>query len=202
MCDGYDGLQTLGGYNQNVIRGDLTWYNVIKFPEVNDVDFPFGPAIINYWATELTQLSLGDEIQALNHTTVSGTSAAIFDYASQGRGAPLSANAYKSLLSKAGATPVALAAPPNNGHQPFFQVDCTKAQSLPPIKYQFAGNHRTWEILAQDYVAQMGDGTCVLNVRTVGEGDFNVGNFGETFLKNKYVVFDFDQLRVGLADLK
>jgi hypothetical protein len=30
----------------------------------------------------------------------------------------------------------------------------------------------------------------------------SLGNFGETFLKDKYVIFDFEKNRVGLADIE
>lgn len=199
-CQGHDGLQTLGAYNESLVRGDLFWYDIEFFPEVNVVDFVYEPAIYNYWTLGLTELSLGDKVQALNASTGAG---AIFDHASYGRGAPLSVNAYAELVATTGATPVTLDLPPNNGNQSFYKVDCATMNTFPPIQYQFHGHERVWEITSSNYVERLGDpgDLCVLNVRTLGDGDFIAGNFGETFAKDKYVVFDFEKNKVGLADL-
>ncbi|KAJ9244366.1 hypothetical protein DTO169E5_1971 [Paecilomyces variotii] len=197
-CGGHDGLQTLGGYNSRLVKGGVTWYDVIQFPEVNVVDFVYNPALLEYWAVGLTQFSIGDEVQPLN-TTVG--SAAVFDHASYGRGAPMSVNAYQKLINLSGATPIKLDSPPNNGNQSWYQIDCNKTQSLPPLKYQFSGSSKVWEIIPSNYVEKLDNGVCVLNVRTLGDGDWVIGNFGETFSKDKYVIFDFEKLKVGLADL-
>ncbi|KAL8848091.1 MAG: hypothetical protein Q9221_006893 [Calogaya cf. arnoldii] len=197
-CKGYDGLQTLGGYNESLIHGHLLWYDIEFFPEVNNVDFVYEPAIYNYWTLNLTSLSLGDQVQSLNQSTGAG---AVFDHASYGRGAPLSINAYKELVSATAATSITLDSPPNNGNQSFYQVDCANVDTFPPIRYQFGGSERVWEIIPSNYVEVLND-ACVLNVRTLGDGDFIVGNFGETFAKDKYIVFDFEKNKVGLADLK
>lgn len=213
-CHGADGLQTLGGYNPSLVKGEIVWYDNIVFPAVNDIDFVYSPALLNYWALPLTQLSLGDEPQALNE---SAGSAAIFDHASYGRGAPLSVNAYDALIRATEGKPIsfpAFPAPgaPNNGNQSFVQVDCAKVDTFPVLKYQFGKHTKVWEIEPRNYVEDIttttGGGnpgqpgkTCVLNVRTLGEGDYQVGNFGETFAKDKYVLFDFEKLRIGIADL-
>ena len=197
-CKGYDGLETLGGYDRSLIDGDLVWYDIIFFPEVNNVDFVYEPAIYNYWTLNVTGLSLGDQVQALNQSTGAG---AVMDHASYGRGAPLSANAYTELVSATAATPITLDSPPNNGNQSFYQVDCANVDTFPPIRYEFGGSERVWEIISSNYVEVVND-TCVLNVRTLYDGDFVIGNFGETFAKDKYIVLDFEKNRVGLADLK
>ncbi|KAL9589561.1 MAG: hypothetical protein Q9203_001646 [Teloschistes exilis] len=196
-CQGHDGLQTLGAYNESLVRGDLSWYDIGLFPEVNVVDFIYEPAVYNYWTLDLTKLSLGDKVQALNESAGAG---AIFDHASYGRGAPLSVNAYAELIVATAATPITLDAPPNNGNQSFYKVDCATVTTFPPIRYQFRGHERVWEITPSNYVEKLND-LCVLNVRTLGDGDFIAGNFGETFAKDKYIVFDFEKNKVGLADL-
>lgn len=198
-CDGHDAIQTLGGIKHDLISGDISWYDVIFFPEVNSVDFVYTPAVYNYWTLRLTRLSIGDNIMALNR---SAGAAAIFDHASYGRGAPLSVNAYQELVSLSGATPIALGSPLNNGNQSFFQVDCAQVSNLPPIKYRFGGSQKDWQIDGSNYVDDVGNDTCVLNIRTLGDGDMIAGNFGETFAKDKYIVFDFSKLKVGLADIK
>lgn len=159
----------------------------------------YSPGYFDYWTLGLTGLSLGNEPQALNKTTGAG---AVLDNASYGRGAALSANAYKNLIALASATPVVLANPPNNGENAFYQFDCVKTAELPPIKYQFAGSKREWEILSKNYVTDSGNGTCVLNVRVVGDGDWVIGNMGETFAIDKYIIMDFETLKIGLADFK
>lgn len=168
---------------------------------MNAVDFPFSPGIFNYWSVRITQLSLGNEVQALN-TSVGGGAAGIFDYASRGRGAPLSTNAYHRLVQMSNATAITLTAAevPNNGPQAFYQVDCSRVHSLPCIRYQF-GDNKVWAIEPANYVEEVSANVCVLNVRTVGQGDFELGQLGETFLKDKYVVFDFEQNRVGLTEI-
>lgn len=180
------------------MQGGLSWYDIEFFPEVNVVDFVYEPAVYNYWAINITRLSLGDKVQALNEST---GAAAIFDHASYGRGAPLSVNAYTELIAATAATPITLDSPPNNGNQSFYKVDCATVTSFPPIQYQFQGHERIWEITPSNYVEKLLDDLCVLNVRTLGDGDFIAGNFGETFAKDKYVVFDFEKNKVGLADL-
>lgn len=197
-CQGHDGLQTLGGYNQNLVRGNITWYDIINFPLVNELDFIYSPAIYNYWALNLTSFSIGDEVQALNSTY---GAAAIFDHASYGRGAPMSATAYQRLIQLSGATQIILSNPPNNGGEAFYQFPCNRTAQLPPLKYGFAGSDRVWEITPHNYVEPLGADACTLNVRVIGAGDMIIGNFGETFSKDKYILFDFDELKVGVADL-
>jgi hypothetical protein len=162
-------------------------------------DFIYDPGFYDYWTVPLSSLSLGDEPQALNKST---GSAAVFDHASYGRGAALSDNAYLNLIKKAGATKIVMASPPNNGEQDFFEFDCARTASLPPIKYQFGKNKRYWEILPRNYVVDYKNGTCVLDIRTLGDEDFIIGNFGETFSKDKYVLMDFEKRRVGISDVK
>lgn len=200
-CGGADGRQTLGGYDRNRIAGPISWYDVINFPLVNELAFIYSPPVLEYWTIPLTGLSLGNEQQAINQSTGAG---AVFDHASYGRGAPLSTNAYARLVELTDAKPSAIFDDPvNNGDGTFFEVDCRRIRDFPPIKYQFAGKNRTWEIPAKHYVERVGDGgPCVLNVRTLGKGDMVIGNFGETFAKDKYVIMDFEKLRVGLADLR
>ncbi|KAL2001853.1 hypothetical protein VTN02DRAFT_1118 [Thermoascus thermophilus] len=197
-CGGHDGIQTLGGYRPHLVKGDVIWYDVIPFPVVNVVDFVYSPAVYNYWTLGLTRFSLGEEDQPLNRTTGAG---AVFDHASYGRGAPMSANAYRRLIDLSGATPITLESPPNNGNQSFYQIDCDRTESLPPLKYEFRGSDKVWEIRPSNYVEDLGDGTCVFNVRVLGDGDMIIGNFGETFAKDKYVLLDFEKLRVGIADV-
>ena len=197
-CGGHDALQTLGGYNDSLIDGGISWYDIEMFEEVNTVDFVYKPPIYNYWTLKLTELSLGDKVQAINKSTGAG---AIFDHASYGRGAPLSVNAYEELVSTSGATSITLDLPPNNGNQSFYEVNCDSVDTLPPIKYQFGGSERVWEVTPSNYVENMNN-TCVLNIRTLGDGDMIAGNFGETFAKDKYIIFDFEKLKVGLGDLR
>lgn len=182
-----------------MVKGDVIWYDVIDFPEVNVVDFVYSPAVYNYWTLNLTRFCLGDEEQQLNKTVGAG---AVFDHASYGRGAPMSVNAYQRLIDLSGATPITLQNPPNNGNQSFYQIDCGKIEQLPPLKYEFLGSDKVWEIKPSNYVDDLGGGVCVLNVRTLGYGDMVIGNFGETFSKDKYIIFDFEKLKVGIADVK
>lgn len=198
-CKGHDAIQTLGGCQHDLIKGAIEWYDVISFPEINVVDFVYHPGFFDYWVVRLKSVSLGDEPQAINRTI---GAAAVFDHASYGRGAAVSVNMYKSLVALTSAKLITLASPPNNGDQPFYAFNCNKTSKLPPINYQFTGGNRTWKILPRNYVSDFGNGTCVFNVRTLGDGDFVIGNLGETFAKDKIILMDFEKLRVGVADVK
>lgn len=211
-CNNHDGLQTLGGVSpalksQPGGEKSVLWYDNILFPLVNDIDFVYAPPLYNYWATRVTKHLIGDEEQVLNKT-YGGNPGAIFDHASYGVGVPMSVNSYKRLIELTGGQQIQLDQKdyPNNGNQTFVSVDCGRVSSFPPVKYQFEGHDRIWEVIAENYVEKLtldgkSDPTCVLNVRTLGEGNFVVGNFGGTFAKDKVVLFDFQKLRVGLADM-
>ncbi|GAB1212185.1 hypothetical protein ATERTT37_001315 [Aspergillus terreus] len=211
LCHGKDGLQTLGGPSPVLSLSDknnsspILWYDNIVFPPVNEIEFVYQPAVYNYWALRLTRHLIGDEEQALN-TSIGGNPGAIFDHASYGRGVPMSENSYRRLIEITGGRPVVLDAnaAPNNGNQSFVSVNCEKVPSFPNVKYVFEGHDRVWEVTPANYVERRevdGKEVCVLNVRTLGEGDWIIGNFGETFAKDKVVLFDFEKLRVGLADV-
>ncbi|KAF8469061.1 eukaryotic aspartyl protease [Kalaharituber pfeilii] len=198
-CQGHDAIQTLGGYDPARVKGNIRWYDVIHFPEVNVIDFEYHPAVYNYWTLNLTGLSIGNEKQAINKTHGAG---AVFDHASYGRGAPLSENAYARLIAIAGATPVKLADPwsVNNGNQTFHSIPCWKKYLLPDLKYWFEDDKEPWIIKSRNYVDEV-EGKCVLNVRTLGYGDMIIGNFGETFNRDKYTILDFENLRVGISNV-
>ncbi|KAH6672341.1 aspartic peptidase domain-containing protein [Halenospora varia] len=206
---GADAIQTFGGYSSSLAKKGLSWYPIVAVPEVNDIDFTFSPGVYSYWSIGLQNIFIGNERQSLNVTAQSvgdGVPAAIFDHASKGRGLPLSQNAYQRLVKSVGAQAIPSTSavltpyPPNNGPQSFYSVDCSKISSLPVVSYQFNGSPKLWKVQPADYVLNI-QGTCVLNVRTVGSGDYLLGNFGETFLKGKYIVFDFKKGRVGLAEV-
>ncbi|KAK2746042.1 hypothetical protein FQN57_003382 [Myotisia sp. PD_48] len=206
-CNNSDGLQTLGGYHHDHIgwRG-IEWINTIIFPPVNDIDFIYNPAMYNYWSIPVTKHLIGNEEQPLNKTT---GAAVVFDHASYGRGAALSVGSYKRLVSITNAQPVTLTqkTTPNNGKQKYYSVDCGKVNSFPPIKYQFGKWRRVWSILPRHYVhkatTQDGKDVCVLNVRVIGQGEnFIIGNLGENFAKDKVILFDALNNKVGLADFR
>ncbi|OPB36212.1 aspartyl protease [Trichoderma guizhouense] len=203
LCNGNDALQSLGGYHANFIQpGSLQWYDSVVNLQVNIIDIITSPEILNYWALPVTQHLIGNESQPLNKTA----SGAVFDYASFGRGAPVSVNSYARLVQLTGATPITLDASvaPNNGAQSFYSVPCSKVSKLPSLKYQFGAGTPEWEILPQNYVEKIvvssTQTACVLNVRTLGDGDWIIGNLGETFAKDKVILFDFDKLQIGIAD--
>ncbi|KAF1813472.1 eukaryotic aspartyl protease [Eremomyces bilateralis CBS 781.70] len=199
-CHGYDAIQTMGGYRRDLIQDKkIYWYDITIWDWVNYQNFIWEPKVINYWTLDISQMSIGDEPVAINKTT---GGAAIFDHASFGRGAPLSIDGYAYLVDLAQAEPITLQWPPNNGNQSFFSVDCNKRDTLPPIKYAFSGHDKVWEIPAKYYVENIDEATCVLNVRTLGYGEMSDGNFGDQFVMDKYLIFDFEKLRVGLADVK
>ena len=215
MCDastkcpaGADAVQTFGGYSTELASKGLMWYPVVAVPTVNALDFSYSPDIFSYWAIELSSLSIGDEAQVFASASADATAgvpAAIFDHASKGRGLPMDTKAYTRLVEIAGATLIPassalLQIPPNNGKQPFYEIDCATTKSLPDISYTFTGSEKKWTVKPEAYVAKVA-GTCILDVRVLSNGSFQLGNFGDTFLQGKYIVFDYDMLRVGLAEI-
>lgn len=201
-CDGHNATQTLGGINRSLIKnGKIWWYPNKVDLDVNSLDFMYTPGIYNYWGLELETLKIGDEQQPIEPTPSSKKPAAIFDHASYGRGVPLSPNAYQRLISLAAATPISLDNPPNNGNQSFYAIDCKKTNELPLISYQFKESSKQWTVKPLHYVEKVANGTCVLNVRTLATGNQFIGNFGETFSKDKYIVFNYEKLEVGLAEV-
>lgn len=205
---GADAVQTFGGYSKKLASKGLTWYPVVSVPTVNEINFKLSPKIFSYWAIGISTFSIGGEVQELDlasQQTTGATPAAIFDHASKGRGLPMSEKAYERLTEIANATLIPtesplLIVPPNNGMQPFYEVDCATIGDLPTISYTFIGSEKPWTVTPEAYVAQ-GAGRCILDVRVIGEGSFQLGNFGDNFLQGKYIVFDYEMLRVGLADL-
>ncbi|KAK5100967.1 hypothetical protein LTS08_004573 [Lithohypha guttulata] len=201
---GADAIQTFGGYSAELASKGLTWYPLTSVPTVNQIAFPLYPEIFSYWAIELESFSIGTEQQAVNTTAeqqLQAKPAAIFDHASKGRGLPLSSDAYARLVEITGAVPATdLAMPPNNAMQPFFTVNCSTISKLPTVSYVFTGSAKEWLVKPEAYVANMG-GTCVLDVRVLGSGSWELGNFGDNFLQDKYIVFDYEKNMVGLAEL-
>ncbi|KID99906.1 eukaryotic aspartyl protease, partial [Metarhizium majus ARSEF 297] len=203
VCNGHDGIQTMGGIRRDLIKNQkIWWYDVRLYPDVNTIDFVYNPPVYNYWGIELAGLKIGTEVQKIEPTSNSSGKGAIFDHASYGRGTPLTPNAYARLAQITGGKSVELKEPPNNGDQKFFSVDCSKLKSFPSIKYKFTGSSREWAVTPEMYVEKMKDGSCVLNVRTLASGDKFIGNFGETFAKEKYIILDFEKNRVGIADMQ
>ncbi|POR38426.1 Uncharacterized protein TPAR_01369 [Tolypocladium paradoxum] len=203
VCNGHDGLQTMGGVRNDLInRGRIWWYDVKLYPDVNELAFIYDPPVLNYWGIELESLKIGTEVQKIERTSSKSGKGAIFDHAAYGRGTPLTPNAYARLAKITGGKPVEIKNPPNNGPQSFYSVDCSKIASFPALKYKFSGHRREWEVTPQMYVEKQEDGTCVLNVRALASGDKFIGNFGETFAKEKYIVLDNERNRVGIADMK
>ncbi|KAI0205152.1 eukaryotic aspartyl protease [Astrocystis sublimbata] len=202
-CNGYDAIQTHGAINDSLVKGgEIVWYENRLFPDVNSLDFIFNPPVYNYWGIEVESVSVGGEAQVLTATPNNTGPAAIFDHAAGGRGLPLSETMYDTLLSLADAKPITLEDPPNNGKQAFYQVDCASVSTLPDISYKFTGSSKEWKVEPRNYVENIDESTCVLNVRVVGSGNMFLGNFGETFAKDKLIVFDFEKVLVGIADVQ
>lgn len=171
-CDGWDGIQSLGGIRRDLIKDDkIWWYKTEKYLDVNTLDFKYNPAFYNYWSIELDSLKIGDEQQKVLPTSNSSGKGAIFDHASYGRGMPMTANAYDRLVEMTQATPIEMKTPINNGEQANYAVDCKAAKSFPTVSYQFRGHAKEWHMTPDAYVATVEDGSCVLNVRVIAEGD-------------------------------
>lgn len=172
VCDGWDGIQSLGGIRRDLIKNDkIWWYKTEVFPDVNTLSFKYDPAFYNYWGIELDSLSLGDEEQKVVRTSNSSGKGAIFDHASYGRGVALTANAYDRLVELTQGTPIEMKVPVNNGDQANYAVDCSEIDSFPDISYKFKGHGKAWSVPAKHYIETQEDGSCVLNVRVLADGD-------------------------------
>lgn len=171
-CDGWDGIQSLGGIRRDLIKNDkIWWYKTEKYVDVNTLNFKYDPAFYNYWGIELDTLKIGDENQKIVPTSNSSGKAAIFDHASYGRGIALTANAYDSLVEMTQGTPIELETPVNNGEEANYAVDCTDISSFPTVSYKFRGHSKEWSVTPEHYIETLADGTCVLNVRVLADGD-------------------------------
>jgi hypothetical protein len=172
VCDGNDGVQSFGGIRRDLIKNDkIWWYKTQVFPDVNNYNFIYDPAIYNYWGIELDGLKLGDEEQIVTGTSNVSGKGAIMDHAAYGRGVPLTEHSYDRLVEITQGVPVELEVPPNNGEDAFYAVDCNEIVNFPPVTYTFRGNQKEWSVKPEDYVVKMEDGTCVLNARTHAKGD-------------------------------
>ncbi|TVY26700.1 Aspartic-type endopeptidase [Lachnellula hyalina] len=75
-----------------------------------------------------------------------------------------------------------------------YTVPCTTTTSL-----TFSFGQSTYTVPSKDWVSAEANGVCTSNVYGVGVVDDNSWLIGDTFLKNVYVVFDYDQTRVGTS---
>ncbi|KAI1812326.1 aspartic peptidase domain-containing protein [Poronia punctata] len=204
-CSGANATQTLGGINRSLIKDHKIWWYPNKvFPDVNTRDFVYKPALYNYWGLEVSSIKIGNKTIPIKPTARDSAPAAIFDHASYGRGTPLSPNAYDYLVGRVGGRVLSFENKddaPNNGNQTFYAVDCRQRDTFPTISYRFKGSKKEWPVTPLHYVEEVEGGKCVLNVRTLAKGDEFIGNFGETFSKDKYIVFDYEELKVGIADV-
>ncbi|OHE92887.1 hypothetical protein CORC01_11829 [Colletotrichum orchidophilum] len=204
-CNGSDGLQSFGGIMDQIVKdSEIYWYANYVFPDVNTLAFEYHPGLYNYWATPLDSLWIGDELQPTEPTSNISGKASIFDHASYGRGIPLTPNAYEKLVNLTGGQPLTLEDPTviNNGNQSMYSVDCGSVGSFPTVSYKFAGHDKVWANTPKHYVETLPDGTCALNVRAMATGDRFIGNFGETFFKDKVAIMNFETLQVGIAEIQ
>ncbi|KAL2758017.1 hypothetical protein ACRALDRAFT_1092086 [Sodiomyces alcalophilus JCM 7366] len=203
-CGGNDAIQSWGGYRKDLVKGKVFWYDNVVFPDINEISYIWDPPFLNYWATPLQDLWIGDELQPTVATSENSGKGAVFNHATFGRGIPLTQNAYNKLIQIVGGEELHLDDPTavNNGEQQLYSVSCEKINSYPPVKYQFVGHDKVWKVPAKHYIDQLEDGTCVLNARVTSDGDKFLGSFGDQFLKDKQIIFDFENLKVGLAEIK
>jgi len=130
----------------------------------------------SYWEIQLDQLSIGGS------PLLSGPAVAIIDSGTTLLVCPPSF--YNDILSTIGASGETF--------------DCSEASNLPDIGFSIGGY--TYTISGEDYVANNGDGTCIIGFESTdlsAEGvDFILGDL---FMKEFYVYFDYTGGRIGLA---
>ncbi|TVY50056.1 Aspartic-type endopeptidase [Lachnellula occidentalis] len=78
-----------------------------------------------------------------------------------------------------------------------YTVPCS---TTTPLTISFGQS--TYSVSSKDWVSAQVNGVCTSNVYGQGVVDDNSWLIGDTFLKNVYAVFDYDQTRIGFAPMK
>ncbi|TVY81047.1 Aspartic-type endopeptidase ctsD [Lachnellula suecica] len=78
-----------------------------------------------------------------------------------------------------------------------YTVPCT---TTTPLVFSFGDS--TYSVSSKDWVSPMVNGACTSNVYGMSVVDDSSWLIGDTFLKNVYAVFDYDQSRIGFAQNK
>lgn len=73
-----------------------------------------------------------------------------------------------------------------------YSVPCT---TTTPLTFSFGSS--TYSVSSKDWVSAKVNGVCTSNVYAMGVVDGSSWLVGDTFLKNVYTVFDYDQTRLG-----
>lgn len=75
-----------------------------------------------------------------------------------------------------------------------WTVPCT---TTTPLTFSFGSN--TYSVSSKDWVSPQVNGVCTSNIYGVAVVDDSSWLVGDTFLKNVYAVFDYDQTRIGMC---
>lgn len=160
------GELTVGGTDPSHYEGQLNWV-------------PLENAV-GYWTVGLDAVHVGDQdLQSKTNLAVidSGTSLIIGPTKDVDRLAESLGASSSSLVDR------------------FYQVDCGKVASMPPI--DFVINDQVYSLSADDYVIQDGN-VCLLGI----QGDEQANPqwiLGDVFLRKFYTAFDYKNQRVGFA---
>ena len=215
-CSNQDYLSVLGGTENSVYhQHDMQQHPIVVTPCINAGNLNLGPARDNYWSASWTSLWMGNTRISLSTPSTGQPPVpdascntidpvAIFDEGAFGKGAPIPAAAFPTIVTATSAKKINdSAAILNNGKQGLYSVDCNSLNKFPTLTYELSRkqNITVTPDMYVDTVAM--PGTCLLDARawdrtTAGAQTF----FGTTLIKKTYLTFDYERLTVGVAPLK
>jgi len=129
------------------------------------------------WALQITDIGVGSTQTGIKNLAYIDTGTS-FIFAPPGDAKTLHA-AIKGAQSSDGST---------------YTVPCT---TTTPLTFSFGSN--TYSVSSKDWVSPEVNGVCTSNVYGMAVVDENSWLVGDTFLKNVYAVFDYDQKRIGMC---
>ena len=137
----------------------------------------------SYWQFQLESVGLGSTTHSLPHSSLAmadtGTSLIY--------GPPSEVNMLVEALGLDG---------PNDYGE--YTADCVERKNFPDMKFGMGGHEFT--VSAEDYFIEVDNDTCMLGIQ--GDPEFESSKFwilGDVFLSNFVSVFDYDNLKFGLA---
>lgn len=91
------------------------------------------------------------------------------------------------------------------GSGPTYSVDCSLAQESDGVNFDFGGpkGKVTVSVPWAEMVVPSNDGSCLFGLAPASNDDVNgVYVLGDTFIRSAYLVFDYDDLSIGIAQAK
>jgi hypothetical protein len=180
LGDEADGELVIGGYDEARMRGDVNWVNLAR---------------PGYWLIAIESVKFGDAVITANDTGGSMDTGTSIIYGPPGQVRAMVASIEGAQF---------------NTQEGLYSIPCDTR--LPSLEFGIGG--RGYRVPGEDLVLRDGSGffcffgVAIMGMR-VGAGDGPVpfqyvGNtwvVGDTFLRQYYTIYDYDNERFGLADL-